>query len=157
MRAWWERRDRAAAERRHREDQRLRRDAQERDLLFALHASLEELRRRAIDVVRTSPPPQEWENALASAARAALFHAEQLADAGIREAAIATARECQRVGNRLTSDAAVDTHLRRDREVEADRRSEQLIDASVEDTIKLITSRLRELDPGGRERATTGV
>ncbi|MDQ4024364.1 MAG: hypothetical protein M3217_02570 [Actinomycetota bacterium] len=137
VRAWWERQHRAAAEQRHLQDLQLRRAAQERDLLLTLHASLEELRRRALDVLRESPAPQAWENALLSAYRAALFQAEQLADPGIREAAQRAAYECGRVRKRITSDDAdVDTHA-----------SQALIESEIDQAADRIKSRLRDLDP----------
>jgi hypothetical protein len=144
---WWERSDRAAAERRHREALQMQRDAHERDLLIATHGALEKLRLRATEVLRASPAPQAWESELASAIRAARFQIGQLAARDVREAAMGAVVKGERVRDRRTFDETVDTHKQAHEAAEGGRRLEHEVENAVDKAIEIIERRLRDLDP----------
>lgn len=154
---WWERRDRAVAERRHSEALQMQRDAQERYLLISMHDSLEKLRLRAMDVLGGSPAPQALESELVSAIRAARFQAGQLAAPRVRDAAIRAVAEGERVRDRPGFDERVDTHKQPDELVEAEQRLRRTLESAIDDAMGVIEHRLRELDPSPVRREESEV
>jgi hypothetical protein len=147
VRAFWERRARDAAEQRHREELQLRRDGQERDLLISMHGSLEQLRLRALAVLRESPAPRAYEDELVGAIREARFKAGQLAAPNVREPAMQAVTAGTRVRDRKKFDETVDTNQQPDDLTAANGELQKLVENATDKAVEAIERRLRELDP----------